>query len=129
MSERNGIIESRMERSRRTADARRDCPGVTFRISTPISTSGGPFKRPLVALLCFVLFGLMDSDGRGQDPFVSNIRPTEPLSPAEQQKAFHLPEGFEIQLFAAEPDIQKPINMALPISIPANAWMPARLIQ
>jgi putative heme-binding domain-containing protein len=36
---------------------------------------------------------------------------TEPLSPSEQQKQFHLPPGFEIQLVAAEPDVRKPINM------------------
>ncbi len=37
---------------------------------------------------------------------------TPPLSPEEQQKKFHLPPGFEIQLVAAEPDVQKPINLA-----------------
>jgi putative heme-binding domain-containing protein len=36
---------------------------------------------------------------------------TDPLPPQEQQKRFHLPPGFEIQLVAAEPDVQKPINM------------------
>ena len=36
---------------------------------------------------------------------------TEPLSPAEQQKKFHLPAGFEIELVAAEPQIAKPINI------------------
>ena len=33
-----------------------------------------------------------------------------PRSPQEEQKAFHLPPGFEIQLVAAEPDIHKPMN-------------------
>lgn len=47
-----------------------------------------------------------------QDPFASQVRPTEPLTPQEQLTKFHLPEGFEIQLFAAEPAIQKPMNMA-----------------
>jgi len=40
------------------------------------------------------------------------VRETEPLSPAEEQKALHVPEGFEIRLFAAEPLINKPINLA-----------------
>ena len=40
------------------------------------------------------------------------VAPTEALSPEEQQKAFKLPAGFEIQLVAAEPQIQKPMNMA-----------------
>ncbi len=35
-----------------------------------------------------------------------------PLAPAESMKHMHLPEGFEVQLFAAEPDITKPIAMA-----------------
>jgi putative heme-binding domain-containing protein len=33
-------------------------------------------------------------------------------TPAEEQKALHVPPGFEIQLVAAEPDIQKPLNLA-----------------
>jgi type 1 glutamine amidotransferase len=35
-----------------------------------------------------------------------------PLPPAESMKHMHLPEGFEVQLFAAEPDIVRPIAMA-----------------
>ena len=39
--------------------------------------------------------------------------PDAPLrSPAESRGLFHLPPGFEIQLVAAEPDIQKPLNLA-----------------
>lgn len=40
------------------------------------------------------------------------VAPGEALTPAEQQKLFHLPPGFEIQLIASEPEIQKPMNMA-----------------
>ena len=47
-----------------------------------------------------------------QDPFAAGVRPTDPLSPADEQKALQVPEGFEIQLVAAEPDIFKPMNMA-----------------
>lgn len=46
------------------------------------------------------------------DPFKMHVRPTDPLTPEEQLKTFHLPEGFEIQLVAAEPDLRKPMNMA-----------------
>lgn len=35
----------------------------------------------------------------------------KPESPADEQKHFHLPEGFHAELFAAEPDIIKPIAM------------------
>ncbi len=34
------------------------------------------------------------------------------LTPAQSQALFHLPPGFEIQLVAAEPEIQKPMNIA-----------------
>jgi putative heme-binding domain-containing protein len=40
------------------------------------------------------------------------VSPTEALSPAEQRATFKLPPGFEIQLVASEPEIQKPMNMA-----------------
>jgi len=43
--------------------------------------------------------------------FNENIRPTEPRTPDEELKGFILPPGFEIQLFASEPDIDKPMNM------------------
>jgi putative heme-binding domain-containing protein len=47
-----------------------------------------------------------------EDPFSLNIRDTPPLAPAQEQKAFHLPPGFQIQLVASEPDIGKPTNLA-----------------
>ncbi|MEK6258127.1 MAG: PVC-type heme-binding CxxCH protein [Planctomycetota bacterium] len=40
------------------------------------------------------------------------VSPTEPLTPTEQKAKFKLPAGFEIQLVASEPDIQKPMNLA-----------------
>ncbi|MBF8254107.1 MAG: Cytochrome c [Deltaproteobacteria bacterium] len=46
------------------------------------------------------------------DPFAENVRTTDPLTPEQQQKTFHLPPGFDIQLVAAEPDLRKPMNMA-----------------
>lgn len=39
------------------------------------------------------------------------VAPTEPISAEEQQKLFHLPPGFEIQLVAAEPEVHKPMNL------------------
>ncbi|MGZ0166927.1 MAG: PVC-type heme-binding CxxCH protein [Planctomycetales bacterium] len=48
----------------------------------------------------------------GTNLFTSHIRETDPLTPAEEQKTFVLPEGFEIQLVASEPDIAKPMNLA-----------------
>ena len=47
-----------------------------------------------------------------EDPFGKNVRPTEARTPAEEQAGFAVPDGFEIQLFASEPAIGKPLNMA-----------------
>jgi putative heme-binding domain-containing protein len=40
------------------------------------------------------------------------VAKTEHLTPDEEHKAFKLPPGFEIQLVAAEQDINKPMNLA-----------------
>lgn len=48
----------------------------------------------------------------GTSLFTSHVRETDPLTPAEEQQTFVLPEGFEIQLVASEPDIAKPMNLA-----------------
>lgn len=40
------------------------------------------------------------------------IAKTDAKSPAEEQKSFTLPPGFEAQLVASEPDIEKPIQIA-----------------
>ncbi|MBI2825690.1 MAG: ThuA domain-containing protein [Planctomycetia bacterium] len=39
-------------------------------------------------------------------------RMPKPLSPAESMRHAHMPEGFRIELVAAEPDVVKPIAMA-----------------
>ncbi|MBL7697986.1 MAG: hypothetical protein JNK79_07500, partial [Chitinophagaceae bacterium] len=44
--------------------------------------------------------------------FRANIRATEALSPEEERRGFELPEGFEINLYASEPLIGKPINIS-----------------
>ncbi len=41
------------------------------------------------------------------DAFDTRLRP-----PAEEQILFHVPPGFAVQLVAAEPEIQKPLNLA-----------------
>ncbi len=40
------------------------------------------------------------------------VRETEALTPEQERDALHVPPGFEVQLFASEPMINKPINMA-----------------
>jgi putative heme-binding domain-containing protein len=49
----------------------------------------------------------------GQQPApVENVSTSEHRSPEDEREALHVPPGFEIQLVAAEPDIQKPLNIA-----------------
>ena len=64
----------------------------------------------LVLGLCGCLMTAISA--QSQDPFKSVVRPSEPLTPAQEQKMFQLPPGFEIQLVASEPEILKPINLA-----------------
>jgi glucose/arabinose dehydrogenase len=78
------------------------------------------FRSALVNLSIALLFLLLatgpwpltTSTAAQDDPFAMGVRPTPWLSPADEQKLFKLPPGFEIQLVAAEPEIQKPLNMA-----------------
>jgi putative heme-binding domain-containing protein len=43
--------------------------------------------------------------------FNEHIRSTDARTPEDERTGFVLPEGFEIQLYASEPDIGKPINI------------------
>ena len=71
-------------------------------------------RRPTVnslVLLGSLLITLIQSQA-APDPFGEGVRNTEPLTPEQQLKMFHVPPGFEVQLVAAEPDLRKPMNMA-----------------
>ncbi len=65
-------------------------------------------RLPLAASLLLALVTSLAAE----DPFQSNVRPTEPLTPQQELASFQVPPGFEVQLVAAEPDIQKPMNLA-----------------
>jgi len=60
---------------------------------------------PLLSLLLTPYFAIAADDVRGDNPDAL------PSTPEEERAKFHLPPGFEIQLVAAEPDIQKPLNI------------------
>lgn len=47
-----------------------------------------------------------------QELFGQTIRASNHRSPAEELAGFHVPEGFQVDLIAAEPSITKPMNMA-----------------
>lgn len=65
-----------------------------------------------LAFLMIFLAGSHAATGQQPNPFQTQVRPTEPLTAQAQLKTFTVPEGFEIQLVAAEPQIAKPMNLA-----------------
>ena len=113
---REGYYQGRARRARRQGGAVLfPCqpPAAPFPCSTgPCDTCpspGAPFPLALAALL-------LPAGGTAQeDPFAAGVRPTAPLPPREQREAFHLPEGFEIELVASEPEIAKPMNLAFDV--------------
>ncbi len=64
------------------------------------------FCSGMLALTAMVLLSFVSSSA--EPPLVAT---TGPRIPAEEQKLFHLPPGFAIELVASEPDIIKPINL------------------
>jgi putative heme-binding domain-containing protein len=69
--------------------------------------------RNFVPAILLALFVSLSAVAQYQgDRFRKGVRDTEPLSPEEERETFVLPEGFEVTLFASEPQINKPMNMA-----------------
>ncbi|MEX2336067.1 MAG: PVC-type heme-binding CxxCH protein [Fulvivirga sp.] len=78
------------------------------------------FGLPLICVI-FIIQGCQNSNktGNGGDipeatdeRYAEHVRSTEFQTPEEERLDFILPPGFEVTLFASEPDITKPINMA-----------------
>lgn len=68
-------------------------------------------KKSLLALAgASVLVGSVFAKEDPKKPHVGSTAP--PLTPAESEKKFAVPPGFEVRLFAAEPDIKNPAAMA-----------------
>src|SRR5437667_5209940 len=67
--------------------------------------------RFCLLLMSFISLGAGATAQRPWQPS-PHVAETDPLPPKKQLKTFHLPPGFEIQLVAAEPEINKPINIA-----------------
>jgi putative heme-binding domain-containing protein len=66
-----------------------------------------------VATACTAgLLLILVAAGQCQDPYAEHVASTQPRSPEQERKLLQLPPGFEAQLVAAEPDIQKPLNLA-----------------
>ena len=76
-----------------------------------------PFQTRFCVTLCTLLIigcskPIDDESKYSGALFSENIRTTPGRTPEEERLGFKLPPGFEIQLFASEPDIQKPMNLA-----------------
>ncbi|MEQ9098114.1 MAG: c-type cytochrome [Imperialibacter sp.] len=78
--------------------------------------------RPYLLLFLCILFVSSCQETKKEEPydpdsfinpelFKDHIRTTDFQTAEEEIKGFHLPPGFEINLYASEPDITKPINM------------------
>jgi putative membrane-bound dehydrogenase-like protein len=60
----------------------------------------------VIAFLSFPVLAKEDP----KKPYAGSTAP--PLAPAEAQKHFKVPEGFEVRLFAAEPEVINPVAMS-----------------
>jgi putative heme-binding domain-containing protein len=77
-------------------------------------------RKPLSLFLCAAIVLLASCKQKEETAeeshfagtnFKEHIRSTEARTPEEERSGFKLPEGFEIQLYASEPDIGKPMNL------------------
>ncbi len=58
------------------------------------------------------LSGSASEPATDREVYGEGVRPTPWLAPDDERSGFHLPPNFEARLFAAEPQIAKPLNMA-----------------
>jgi putative heme-binding domain-containing protein len=78
-------------------------------LNSPFSTSWIFHRAILMAGSFACLMAAGPAFGRDEADLL--IARTPPHTAQEEQRMFHLPPGFRIQLVASEPDIVKPINM------------------
>lgn len=63
--------------------------------------------RPTLLRCCALLLACTC----GQGAFLAALVRAEGLSPADAVRAFQVPEGFAVKLFASEPEIRQPVSM------------------
>jgi len=93
----------------RRSPTRRDAPASTRRVGD---------RRSASRLACLLAFGVVVincrfAEGGAGRQLTGEHAPakTPALPPAEAQKKFVVPDGFEVRLFAAEPDVVNPVAM------------------
>ena len=79
-------------------------------MTTPAVKIAAVIAVTAMATACVPESGKQTED-TSTDVFAEHVRTTQAVEPEEAAKRFRLPEGFTIELFAAEPAIGKPINM------------------
>lgn len=86
-----------------------------YRITTGLFFMGEfepNFRNLRILVVSMLLLGCTSNGSKtAGDKFADHVRTTEFQTPEEEMAGFRLPPGFEITLFASEPDITKPINM------------------
>ena len=64
------------------------------------------------ATVAVMALSLLMAPGTARGQATELVASTGPRTPEEERKGFHLPPGFEAQLVAEEPTINKPMNLA-----------------
>jgi putative membrane-bound dehydrogenase-like protein len=69
---------------------------------------------PTVALWAFLATALVPASGADDFPAPYDTEPPSagPMPAAEAARAFRVPPGFQVEVFASEPDVRNPIAMA-----------------
>ena len=110
----------------------------TLQSNLPFPPPPAEMPRPFSLLvICTLFFSILSLPASAGDPiqdtigavepetkpaiYGQGVRETEWLSPQDELAGFHLPPGFEARLFASEPQIAKPLNLAFDSS--ARLWV------
>ena len=90
-------------------ERRQECRrSLSIPANTPISAHCLSMKIRIFVLTFLVAASITQA----ANVFDEMVRSTPWLSPADELKSFVVPEGFAVQLVAAEPEIGKPISMS-----------------
>ena len=81
---------------------------LVFRVASILRRSSVVF-----AVVALAIYPLTARAANGPIPYGQDKPPGAPLSPAEAIQKMTLPEGFSVELVAAEPDIVNPVAMAI----------------
>jgi putative heme-binding domain-containing protein len=95
------------------AEAARPAPAIRASPGWQVlEKSRHPAEYSMVMHRAFLLPLFISAGGLAAEPDVSLVREAGPRSAEEELAGFRVPEGFRISLFAAEPMIGKPVNLA-----------------